>query len=347
MWRAIPPSVDRLACGWARCALTLLIFASASGSESLHAQVFPQQTANLIASADQAGDSAQIRTIVTAAIAKQPESVRAIIREALRLAPNHQVDIVAAAAAAFPAFEREIAAAAKADSTVSVEETESASLTAAPAVEWKGEAELGGSRATGNSDNERVDAKLKVENKIGRWGNEFDLSFDFARENRETSAQRFRSRWQTNYDLTERVYAFGVVLYEDDKFSGFEYEVTEGAGLGWRVFDRETLTWNLEAGPGGRHSKEEESGKVENEVVGRARSKFFWKLSDSAELTNDTTFTFSGDRLVSADTIALTTTIIGPLLGRLSFEVTHDSNPPDEETEELNTLSKASLVYRF
>ncbi len=325
----------------------MLVFAGLSSPVALHAQAFSQQTANLIVSADQAGDDAQIRAIVTAAIAKRPETVRAIVREALRLAPNHQVDVVAGAAAAFPAFEREIAAAAKSGSPVSVEETENASLTAPSAVEWTGEAELGGSRATGNSDNERVDATLKVENKIDRWGNEFDLSFNFAREDRETSAQKFRTRWQTNYDLTDRVYAFGVLLYEDDKFSGFDYEITEGAGLGWRVFDEETLAWSLEAGPGGRHSKEEESGKVENEAVGRFRSKFFWKLSDSAELTNDTTFTFSAARLVSADTIALTTTIIGPLLGRLSLEVTHDSNPPDEETEKLNTLTKASLVYRF
>ena len=36
--------------------------------------------------------------------------------------------------------------------------------------------------------------------------------------------------------------------------------------------------------------------------MGRFRSKFFWKLSDSAELTNDTTFTFSADRLAALST---------------------------------------------
>lgn len=48
---------------------------------------------------------------------------------------------------------------------------------------------------------------------------------------------------------------FGLVSYENDRFAGFNYRMSETLGYGYRVISQDTLTLDLEAGPGARQTQ--------------------------------------------------------------------------------------------
>lgn len=178
------------------------------------------------------------------------------------------------------------------------------------------------------------------------WEHEFNLDFDYGSEDEETTEQRLLTNFESRRDLTERLYGFGFLQYEDDRFSGFDYETTEGLGLGYRIALGPPVKWRVQAGPGARQAREKASGETENEFIGLFRSDLAWRFSESGKLANVTTVTVGSERTVTRNVSSLTVTLIGDLAGRASFDVQHNSDPPPR-TEATDTTTKLSLVYGF
>ena len=322
--------------------LTLLLIAAWSPSRAQTVPALPPQAVELIAGAADRGDANAIVNIVAGAIAANPSATDAIVRQAVEIAPQYRDRIVAGASAAFPGFATTIADAA-------TTATPTAVAAVSPPDEplpLSGEIALGGSKNTGNTENEEFNVKIKAIYDADNLETEGNLDFDVRREDENTTKQRLVVDLQPRYDLNERWYAFGFFEYRDDRFSGFEYEFTESAGLGYRVFDSETLSWAIEAGPGARQSKVEDTGDVDDQLLFRAASRFAWQISESAQFSNDTEFIVDNERRRTENETALSTKIIGDLSGRVSFEIRHNSNPPDDN-ETTDTRTKISLVYGF
>ena len=322
--------------------LTLLLIAVWSSSRAQTAPALTPQAVALIAGAADRGDANAIVNIVAGAIAGNPSAAGAIVRQAVGIAPQYRDRIVAGASAAFPGFATTIADAATTAAPAAP------AVAATPDEPWpvSGEIALGGSKNTGNTENEEFNVTAKALYESGKLETEGNLDFDVRREDENTTKQRLVVDLQPRYDLNERWYAFGFLEYRDDRFSGFEYEFTESAGLGYRVFDSERLRWSLEAGPGARQSKVEDTGDVDDQLLFRAASRLAWQISETAELSNDTEFVVDNERRRTENETALSTRIIGDLSGRISFEIRHNSNPPDDN-ETTDTRTKISLVYGF
>ncbi len=322
--------------------LTLLLLAVWSPSRAQTVPALPPAAVELIARAADRGDANAIVNVVAGAIAANPAATDAIVRQAVEIAPQYRDRIVAGASAAFPGFATTIA-----DAATTAAPTAPATV-AEPEVPWplSGEIALGGSKNTGNTESEELNVAIKTLYESGKLETEGKLDFDVRREDENTTKQRLVVDLQPRYALSERWYAFGFFEYRDDRFSGFEYEFIESAGLGYRVFDSERLSWALEAGPGARQSKVEDTGDVDDQLLFRAASRFAWQISETAKFSNDTEFIVDSERRRTENETALSTKIIGDLSGRLSFEIRHNSNPPDDN-ESTDTQTKISLVYGF
>ena len=173
-----------------------------------------------------AADPAALRTATIAAIARRPAEVEAIVAEAAALATGSRAALAAAAASAFPGFAQRIEAAAGGAAPAAA---------APPAARWSGEGSLGGARTSGNTETGDASASLAARYEGERWEHDLNLTFDYGSEDEETTRQRLLGNYESRFDFAERFYAFGFLEYEDDRFSGLEYEATEGAGLGYRI----------------------------------------------------------------------------------------------------------------
>ncbi|HIC82250.1 MAG TPA: DUF481 domain-containing protein [Kiloniellaceae bacterium] len=211
---------------------------------------------------------------------------------------------------------------------------------------WSGEAELGGIARSGNTENLGVSASAEVIYEAAPWRHILSGSFDYLETRLATEEQAIEAEYQFNYDLTERTFVYGLTHYEDDRFSGFDYEITASAGLGTRVIDEESMTWTLAAGPSVRVFREDDEGATEAVPGARLNSDFVWQISETAKLANETELRFDSDRSELENETSLTLQIVESLAGRFSFTAQYRS-PVPEDTDELDTTTKASLVYGF
>lgn len=312
----------------------------ASAAES----VFSQITRARLAEAATRDDFPTYNSTVVAEIARSPVNVEQIIREAIILAPGFRNKIVHSAQRTFPGFYQQIETAASGKAQIST--TQTSAPTNGNGLGWSGEIDLGGSRSTGNTDREQVSTAVEILRKYVVWNHEMKLSFDFARRDRETRTRRLVTSLESRYDPSNGFYGFLFFQYEDDKFSGFDYELTESAGVGYWIVKTQPVVWVIEIGPGARQSVVSETGKTETEIVGRGKSVFTWNISDTAKFSNDTTVTIGNDRTTTDNLSALSTRILGKLWAKFSFEIRHNSDSP-ANTKSTDTLSKISIAYKF
>ena len=65
-------------------------------------------------------------------------------------------------------------------------------------------------------------------------------------------------------------YVYGYASYDEDHFSGFDFQVATSLGWGHRIINKEDMEWDVEIGPGYRFSKVDSGiavGDVSEEVI--------------------------------------------------------------------------------
>ena len=302
-----------------------------------------------MADAARRDDIAGLKLALVSAIASKPRRLDELVAYAVAAAPRHRDTLVATATAAFPAFGGRINAAANGTPVTSSGTTGAAVLPITPTAspgEWSGEIELGGGRATGNTETEEVNAAAKVSYTRGPWEAEATASYDFAKDTGTINTQHLRLGGDAKYLFTDRAFVFGLVDYDDDRFSGFTYELTQAAGLGYKVIRSDDIGLEVTAGPALRLSEVKATEEQLVELGARGGLEFRWQVSDNATFTNKASVTWGDERTITENTAALTMKIIGSLSGRLSYHLEHNSGAP-AGTEATDTLTKASLVYGF
>lgn len=106
---------------------------------------------------------------------------------------------------------------------------------------WSGKGELGLVLARGNSDADTVNAKLEMARQTDAWKNAFTLAALRASNDGERNAERYAASWQTDFRFSPESYWYNGARYEDDRFSGFDYQASLTTGLGHRFIDEDEL----------------------------------------------------------------------------------------------------------
>ncbi|MCK9469587.1 MAG: DUF481 domain-containing protein, partial [Porticoccaceae bacterium] len=100
---------------------------------------------------------------------------------------------------------------------------------------WSGEGDLAFSKSSGNSSNETLLAKLMLTYTQNSWTHVGNIEAINASEDDARSAEAYTLRGKTSYEFGERYYAFGNGRYEDNRFSGYEYQASLTSGVGMHV----------------------------------------------------------------------------------------------------------------
>ncbi len=116
--------------------------------------------------------------------------------------------------------------------------------------EWASRSELGYALSRGNSDSQNGNLKFDIAHLLGQWIYAFGLDALYGSSNGIGTAQRWDTHFQADLKLTEKMFWFGKLQYEDDAYSGFKYQASAATGLG-RIFlrsDSDKLSTQLGAG---------------------------------------------------------------------------------------------------
>jgi len=211
---------------------------------------------------------------------------------------------------------------------------------------WSGKGALGYTSTSGNTDSTNLNANLQVGYEILRWKHSLQVAVIWAETDSDKSADSKSVRERTEYSLGEKSYTFGQARYEDDKFSGYDYQASIVAGFGSRFIDNETQLLDLSVGAGYRQSKEDESGDTEGGIIATTDLKYEYRFNENATFSETALIETGSDNTYMESETALINRINGNLYSKISYLVKHNTDVPDD-TDKTDTITSISLVYEF
>jgi len=214
---------------------------------------------------------------------------------------------------------------------------------------WSGDAELGYVSTAGNTETSTLKARSDLRYEKESWRNLLHADALNTSEDDTRSAEKYFLSNKLDYKFSDRTYVFGFTSYEHDSFSGFKYQATAAAGIGYRLLQADTMTWDVEAGPGYRISKVDDDNtedRDQRETILRLSTKYSWKLSDNATFEQEASVESGADNTVTRSITSLKTNIIGQLAMKLSYTLKSSSHVPSD-TKHTDTETAVTLVYSY
>lgn len=224
---------------------------------------------------------------------------------------------------------------------------------------WSASVAAGYTETSGNSESSAANLKAEVRYDMNRWhhmlgGTAVGTSSAADRDSESvTTAEAYWAGFKTQYDLTERYYAFGAVDWYKDRFSAYDHQLYETAGLGWRILRGDVHFLDVEAGYGLRQARLQ-SGDDDNEGVAVVRGIYTWQISDTAAFVQRLAVLSSSSNTYSESISELKASIVGDLSLVLGYTVKHNSDVEDDlgltpprPFDKTDTLTTLSLEYTF
>ena len=210
---------------------------------------------------------------------------------------------------------------------------------------WSGEGEFGLAITSGNTDTKNLNGRLKLINNRGLWRDTIGVEALSFSDNNTTTAERYTFNYKADRKISANEYLFGAFRYDDDRFSGFDYQSSLTAGYGRRLFERARSHLDAEIGGGYRFS-ETIDGESQNQSILRLYGNYEYDVSDNSVFSQtlliepgpDNTFTESvtGFKVGFAEKLAL----------KLSLAIRTNSDTP-AGTSSTDKITSAAVVYSF
>ncbi|MEA3252306.1 MAG: DUF481 domain-containing protein [Pseudomonadota bacterium] len=214
------------------------------------------------------------------------------------------------------------------------------------APEFTGQAELGYTSLSGNTDSSTLLAKGRLTWLTGPWTQTLRAETRKVEENDNTSAEQYLLGGRERYDLEGPHYLFGFTRWEKDRFSGYDYQFTTIAGYGRQLLAGPDHVLSLEAGPGYRHD-ELESGEGDDLAVGYGALDYQWNFSEGSSFQQELSVEGTAQNVTTRAFSAVTAQLNAHLALRLSHEIERNSQPPEGASSNIDRTTAASLLYRW
>ncbi|MDD8061322.1 MULTISPECIES: DUF481 domain-containing protein [Shewanella] len=216
---------------------------------------------------------------------------------------------------------------------------------------FAGEAELGATLTTGNTDTSSLKARLALKQELGNWENQYVLEGLYKEDTEEVTAKRYFLGVQGDYQINDISYLFANTNYEVDPFTGYDFTSTTSAGYGYRFIDTERMSLKAEAGPGYIYQQlDDETALAEgydsdDSVVVHAVVDFQTKVGESSKFQQKFVADW-GEKLDGRSETSLTANIIGALAMKFAVIVRYNSDPLDDK-KSTDTETNMTLLYSF
>ena len=211
---------------------------------------------------------------------------------------------------------------------------------------WEGQFTTGASFASGNSDNVAIGLTLDATRTAGKFIHAVKGYFNLGEANDTLNQKRWGGSYQLDYGFSDRATVFGRLEYEEDEFSGFDYRLFAGTGLGYFIANSDPFTFKTKAGPGFRYSLIDENSDIDEELALYAGYELNWKIRDGVTFDQsfDTTWTDPTTTFLLLST--LTINLWDDLTTGMSASYRYETNPPAGR-ENADTVLQLNFGYGF
>jgi putative salt-induced outer membrane protein len=281
---------------------------------------------------------APVRAMIEAALEDEQEAtVRAVLELARKTNPGSDAEIDAIRLA----YDDRLAKAKQEREVARIE----AIRTAGVFENWDGRGELGGFQSTGNADVIGFTAALTLNKRGYNWRHRLSGRADYQESEGVVGREQYLATYEPNLKLSERIFAFGLGQYEQDRFQGFRGRYTLSSGLRYELVDDGAVTLSAKAGPAWR-STDFVDGTNRNELAALGAFDLSWKVAENITLTNNSNLILQNSNSTLVSQSGAVAKVSGKLSVRLSHTVEYNTQPPAGSVT-TDMLSRVTLIYDF
>jgi putative salt-induced outer membrane protein len=224
---------------------------------------------------------------------------------------------------------------------------------------WTGKAELGVVLASGNTESKSANTKFDLKSESEKWINTFFVGALYGENGSFSTAERYETKYQADYKISDRMSWFGAVRGEQDRFSGFAYQATASTGASYKFIDSPTTELQASLGAGYRRLKNEVlvktdagevidriEGEVESDPVATLSSDYAHSFTESTKITNKLLVESGSDNTAVQNDIALQVSMTETLALAVGLGIRYNTDPPPL-AESTDTLTTINLVYNI
>lgn len=221
---------------------------------------------------------------------------------------------------------------------------------------WRGSLALTGSATRGNTDTSEVSGAGRLTYGVGNWSHTFGFAAEYGEANDVRNEETFFAIYEGSYHFNDRFYLFGVGRYEFDGFTapavpggapvaGDTRDAFLGFGPGYRILNEGNMAWRVQGGVGARYF-ENIAGTDTTEAAFLGTSRFFYKITDTMSLTNDTEALSSDVNTIWTNDLGVNFKMTDTLSTRVSYRTEYNTDPAAGRKSTDNRFG-VSLVLGF
>ena len=220
---------------------------------------------------------------------------------------------------------------------------------------WTTAAELGAITTSGNTSGTSVTGKIDAKQELTSWSNEYVISSFFKEDEKldvsgdpenEKSAERYFVSGKGGYKLDNdnaKLFVFGS--HTKDEFGSYLDYSLLSIGYGDRLYQNDTMTLDVEIGPGYFRGKTA-LDTTEKGVMLRTAANFDWAVSENAAFRQTLSIDKGADNTRTASETSLSAKINGRMQMKAAFIVQNDAEVPAGK-KATDTQTSLTLVYSF
>jgi putative salt-induced outer membrane protein len=222
--------------------------------------------------------------------------------------------------------------------------------------QWAAKTEAGVVAARGNTTTDSANAKLDISREFVEWKHSLGLSGVYQSDETGATGQRWEARGQSDYKFHPKGFWFGSARYEEDRFSGFEYQSTYGTGLGWRFYDDPVTKFIVQLGVGYKVFRTRDAiaddevtlipGERREQAIGQFNLNFERQLTPTTKVLNRFLTESGSDNTFMQNEFSLEVKILESLALAAGYAARYNTDPPTG-FKELDTLTTLNLVYEL
>lgn len=223
-----------------------------------------------------------------------------------------------------------------------------------PAGPWSGLVSIGYLSQNGNTDSTTFNGAFEVNWDGERWHHLLFGSALGKSEDNDTTSEAYKAGYKAKFDLTDRTYLFGLLDYTKDRFSSYNGQFFQTAGVGQRIIQTERHELNGEISGGASQSNlvigdpldPEFPEESINEAVFRVSADYKWQITETSSFSTALNVTSGSSNTFTESITELRSAIYGALNMVLGYTIRNNSDV-DPESEKTDTIASISLEYTF
>jgi len=217
--------------------------------------------------------------------------------------------------------------------------------------QWAGDAELGMTISSGNTENTVVNAKLDVDTMMKDWRHNLFADAYYTKDDGTKTAERFAIGYKPRYFMTQKDYLFAIARYDQDEFAAINGRTTEVLGYGRQFISTPKHYLDGEIGLGARQTDYLNSPDTEdldeNELIYFLGGKYVGRLSKTARFSETVRVEAGKDNSYIESITSLGLAVTGSVSAKISFTVRHNTDVTGDKGENTDSLTGVNLVYSF